>query len=127
MTGNTLSDAVKRLAQRHLPSASHLQALTIIWAKDAPTAPLGVLADRMAIPSAAALDVMNDLLESGLIEGGPETGFCPTADAKHAAEAALLMEANERFPVQLIRSIYEPPPSPAKLLADAFVLRKGDT
>lgn len=125
MTGNTLPDAVKRLAQRHLPSASHLQAMTIIWTPDAGVVSLDDIAARMSMAPQAALIVLNDLTSSGLIEGGATTGFRRTTDPEHAADAALLVDANERLPVQLIRAIYEPPTSPAKSFADAFVLKKG--
>ncbi len=79
----------------------------------------------MSMAPEAALVVLTDLVRTGVIEGSATTGFRVTADEQHAAEAALLIDANERFPVQLIRSIYEPAPSPAKSFADAFVLRKG--
>jgi hypothetical protein len=41
---------------------------------------------------------------------------------RHAAMA--LAEMYRRFPVQVIRAVYERPPSPVQQLADAFRLRK---
>ncbi len=79
----------------------------------------------MSMAAEAALVVLTDLCRSGLIEGSADLGFRVTSDEQRAAEAALLIDANERLPVQLIRAIYEPAPSPAKSFADAFVLRKG--
>jgi hypothetical protein len=123
-----LPDEVRDLVQRHVPSMVHLDAL--LWLSGAPEASptaAAVAAGIGAEPEAAAR-ALRELAASGLAAGDESGGetrfrFAPAGAAlRHAAGA--LEEMYRRFPVQVIRAVYERPPSAVQQLADAFRLRK---
>ena len=69
--------------------------------------------------------VLGDLVRSGLASGTEEEAWINPADTERASNAAMIADANARFPVQLIRAIYERPPSAVQSFADAFRVRKN--
>lgn len=127
MVDSRLPDEVRALVQNHLSSMAHLEALILLsGSPQAALAPHQVAAGTGTDPD-TAVRALRDLKSASLVaetatEGGPRYRFAPASDAlRHAAGA--LAEMYTRFPVQVIRAVYERP-SPVQQLADAFRVRK---
>jgi len=124
MAESRLPDDVRALAQHHLASMAHLDALLLL--AGSPDAPLSAdaVAARIGAEPEAAARALRDLQAASLVaEDGAGYRFAPGDPALRRA-AETLAEMYRRFPVQVIRAVYERPPSPVQQLADAFRLRK---
>jgi hypothetical protein len=128
MADTRLPDDVRALVQNHLGSMTHLDALLLLaGAPDAALTAAEVAARVSAEPEAAAR-ALRDLEAASLVAADAAAGearyrFAP-GDASLRAAAGTLAEMYRRFPVQVIRAVYERPPSPVQQLADAFRLRR---
>jgi len=127
MADARLPDEVRALVQSHVPSMVHLDAL--LWLSGSPDASptADAVAAAIGVEPEAAARALRELAASGLAAGEEDGGetrfrFAPRGESlRHAA--GTLAEMYRRFPVQVIRAVYERPPSPVQQLADAFRLR----
>ncbi len=125
MTDNALGDDVKHVAQRYLPSINHLNALVCLHEAGGAVVSPAAVAEFVRTDEETGRDVLSDLVRAQLVESAPDGGArLDPSDHARASLVALIVDANTRFPVQLIRAIYERPPSAVKAFADAFRLRK---
>jgi hypothetical protein len=127
MDDSRLPDEVRGLVQNHLSSMAHLEGLILLsGSPDAALTPHEVSA-KIGADSETAARVLRDLSAAALIAESESGGvtryrFAPGDESlRHASEA--LAEMYTRFPVQVIRAVYERP-SAVQQLADAFRLRK---
>lgn len=123
MPESRLPDDVRALVQNHVASMTHLDALLLLVGSPG-ALPAGTVAARIGAEPDAAARALGDLQAASLVaadDGGYR--FAP-ADASLRRTAETLSEMYRRFPVQVIRAVYERPPSPVQQLADAFRLRK---
>jgi DNA-binding IclR family transcriptional regulator len=111
MAESRLPDEVRDLLQNHVPSIVHLDAL--LWLSGAPEASptAGEVAAGIGAEPEAAARALRELAASGLAacdEGGGETRFrfAPRNAALRYA-AGTLTGMYRRFPVQVIRAVYE--------------------
>lgn len=122
-----LPDEVRALVQNHVASMTHLEALLLLSrAPDERFSSDAVAAAIHAGPDDAA-KALRDLAASSLVAEEGEGAlarfrFAPGDESRRHAAGAL-SEMYERFPVQVIRAVYERPTA-AQQLADAFRLRK---
>jgi hypothetical protein len=86
--------------------------------------PAGAVAARINAEPAAAARALADLEAASLVAADDAGYRFAPADAALRRSAETLSEMYRRFPVQVIRAVYERPPSPVQQLADAFRLRK---
>ncbi len=125
MTDNALGDDVKHAAQRYLPSINHLNALMCLHEAGGAVVSPEAVAETLNTDVETGRTVMSDLVRAQLVESAPDGGArLDPADHARASLVALIVDANSRFPVQLIRAIYERPASAVQAFADAFRLRK---
>jgi hypothetical protein len=125
MSDNLISEEVTRFVHRNLPSINHLNALIRLAAADGAVVSAGALADALRTSIDDARAVLGDLVRSDVASGTAEEAWIDPADTERASGAATIADANARFPVQLIRAIYERPPSAVQSFADAFRVRKN--
>jgi hypothetical protein len=129
MIDSRLPDEVRALVQNHLASMLHLEALLRLAGAPAESLPAEAVARAIGAPADAAARVLRDLHASSLVAEESEGGstryrFAPGNESlRRAAES--LADMYLRFPVQVIRAVYERPPSAVQQLADAFRLRNG--
>lgn len=127
MVDSRLPDEVRALVQNHLASMPHLEALILLSGSPGAEMTPHEVAARIGTDADTAARVLRDLKSASLVtetgtEGGPSFRFAPGDESlRHAAGA--LSEMYTRFPVQVIRAVYERP-SPVQQLADAFRVRK---
>jgi hypothetical protein len=129
MESNSLPPAIEEFVRSSIRSVCHMDCLVRLARMDG--APIG--ADDLAVVMAQKPEIIRAVLDelhaSGFLtrEGGMYA-LAPNSE-ELAGQVRSLVEAYDRFPVQLIRIIYEPrvdPPknSAAQSFADAFRLRK---
>ena len=128
MAESRLPDEVRAFVQNHVGSMTHLDALLLLAGAPEAALPASAVAARIGAEPDAAAKALADLRAASLLavdesEGGAAYRFAP-ADAALRHAAGTLAEMYRRFPVQVIRAVYERPPSPVQQLADAFRLRK---
>ena len=128
MADTRLPDEVRALVQNHLSSMAHLDALLLLAGAPDTALPASAVAARIGAEHDAVARALGDLRGASLVaadesEGGTAYRFAP-ADAALRHAAGTLAEMYRRFPVQVIRAVYERPPSPVQQLADAFRLRR---
>lgn len=105
----------------------HLEALILLSGSPQDALTAHEVSARIGADPETAGRVLRDLASSSLVgesggDGAARYRFAPGNEAlRHAAEA--LSEMYRRFPVQVIRAVYERPSS-VQQLADAFRLRK---
>ena len=127
MVDSRLPDEVRALVQNHLASMPHLEALLQLSASPDESLPVEAVAGAIGVAPDAAVKVLRDLHVSSLVaEEGVGTSvryrFAPGNEGlRRAAES--LSDMYSRFPVQVIRAVYERPPTAVQQLADAFRLR----
>ena len=127
MADSRLPDEVRVLVQNHLASMPHLEALLQLSGSPDESLPVEAVAGAIGVAPDAAAKVLRDLHASSLIteEGAGDRvryRFAPGDESlRRAAES--LSDMYSRFPVQVIRAVYERPPSAVQQLADAFRLR----
>ncbi|HEU4559109.1 MAG TPA: hypothetical protein VFS20_14710 [Longimicrobium sp.] len=127
MVDSRLPDEVRALVQNHLSSMTHLEALILLSGSPDTALTAHEIAQGIGSDPDTAVRALRDLRSASLVaeadtEGGPRYRFAPGSEAlRHAAGA--LSEMYTRFPVQVIRAVYERP-SPVQQLADAFRVRK---
>jgi hypothetical protein len=123
-----LPDEVRALVRNHLETMTHLDALLLLGASPDAALPAEAVAARIGAEPEAAAKALRDLAAASLVAeeasaGGTGYRFAPgDASLRHAA--GTLAEMYRRFPVQVIRAVYERPPAAVQQLADAFRLRK---
>ena len=119
-----LPEAVRELVRRDLASMTHLDVLLLLYRSP----------DREWTPADAAGQLqgtvetvghaLRDLDRSGLTVRGPGGGHRYAPERPEArATVEMLADTYNRFPVQLIRAIYERPADPVQSVADAFRLK----
>jgi len=128
MADTRLPEEVRALVQNHLASMAHLDALLLLAASPEESMQSGAVAARTNVAPDAAAKVLRDLAGASLIAeedigGVPLYRFAP-ADEELRRAAETLADMYRRFPVQIIRAVYERPPAAVQQLADAFRLRK---
>lgn len=128
MADTRLPDEVRALVQNHLGSMAHLDALLLLAGAPDASLTAGEMAARVSAEPEAAARALRELEAASLLAadasaGEPRYRFAPGNDSLRRA-AGTLAEMYRRFPVQVIRAVYERPPSPVQQLADAFRLRK---
>lgn len=122
-----LPDEVRVLVQNHVASMPHLEALLHLSASPHESLPVDAIARAIGVAPDAAAKVLRDLHASSLVaeEGVGQSlryRFAPGDEPlRRAAES--LSDMYSRFPVQVIRAVYERPPAAVQQLADAFRLR----
>ncbi|HKP74439.1 MAG TPA: hypothetical protein VJT67_02800 [Longimicrobiaceae bacterium] len=127
MAETRLPDDVRALVQSHLASMAHLDALLLLAGAPDASFSRGEVASRISAAPDAAAKALADL-EGAKLAASEGTGdaaryrFAP-ADASLRRTAGTLADMYKRFPVQVIRAVYERPASPVQQLADAFRLR----
>lgn len=105
----------------------HLEALILLSGSPQDSLTAYEVSAKIGSDPETAGRALRDLASSSLVgessgEGPARYRFAPANEPlRHAAEA--LSEMYRRFPVQVIRAVYERP-SPVQQLADAFRLRK---
>jgi hypothetical protein len=109
-------DDVRDLVRDHVASVAHLEALILLARRPVREySPARVAAETPVDPATAA-SVLRDLAAAGLVAatrpgGGGSFRFAPATPAlRHAA--ARLGECYARFPVQVVRAVYEQPEEP---------------
>jgi DNA-binding IclR family transcriptional regulator len=124
-----LPDDVRELVLSHVPSMAHLDTLLALLQAHPASLSGAQLARQVGGTAETVRAAAGDLAASGLLEtagSGEESGFrfAPAQPAVRAA-AEVLAEMYRRFPVQVVRAVYERPaaPAPVQQLADAFRLR----
>jgi hypothetical protein len=127
MAESRLPDAVRALARNHLQTMVHLDALLVLVASPDAALPATEVAARVGAEPGAAAAALRDLAAASLVAADESAGaaryrFAPGDPALRDA-AATLADMYRRFPVQVIRAVYERPPSAVQQLADAFRLR----
>lgn len=127
MAESRLPDDVRALVQNHLGSMAHLDALLLLAGAPDASLTAGEVAARTGAEPAVAARALRDLADASLVAAGagdaPRYRFSPGDEALRRT-AETLAEMYRRFPVQVIRAVYERPPTPVQQLADAFRLRK---
>jgi hypothetical protein len=129
MDENSLPLRVERFVRESIPSVAHLDALVRLVRLEGTAISVDDLSVIMAQKPEVLTVVLEDLVNQGLVEradGGYR--FAPVERGLEQS-AADLVAAYDRFPVQLIRVVYEPRATPQKNIAaqsfaDAFRLRK---
>ena len=127
MVDSRLPDDVRVFVQNHVASMPHLEALLLLSGSPGESLPVEAVAEPIGVAPDAAAKVLRDLLASSLVaeEGaGASARYCfapGNESLRRAAES--LSDMYSRFPVQVIRAVYERPPSAVQQLADAFRLR----
>jgi hypothetical protein len=124
MSENTIPEPVLQLIHAALPSIHHLDLMMQLLRKRPDIVEWSALATGMRADERVAEKVAADLARSGLASVSDEGARYEPGNPEIADAAALLVDAYDRFPVQLIRAIYEGPKTPAQTFADAFRLRK---
>ena len=127
MAETRLPDEVRALVQGHLATMTHLDALLLLAGAPDAAFSRGEVAARISAAPDAAAKALGDLEAASLVaaEGSGDAAryrFAP-ADAAVRRTAETLADMYRRFPVQVIRAVYERPASPVQQLADAFRLR----
>ena len=124
MADSRLPDEVRALVCDHLSSMAHLEALLLLSSQPEASLPASAVGAQINVDADAAGRALADLERSGLVaDHAGAYRFAPADDGRRRAAGALA-EMYRRFPVQVIRAVYERPPSPVQQLADAFRLRK---
>jgi hypothetical protein len=127
MVDSRLPDDVRVFVQNHVASMPHLEALLLLSGSPGESLAVEAVAGQIGVAPDAAAKVLRDLLASSLVaeEGVGASAryrFAPGNESlRRAAES--LSDMYARFPVQVIRAVYERPPSAVQQLADAFRLR----
>jgi hypothetical protein len=127
MAESRLPDEVRALARNHLETMTHLDALLLLAASPDAALPATTVASRIGAEPEAAAKALRDLAAASLVAADESAGvasyrFAPgDPSLRHAA--VTLADMYRRFPVQVIRAVYERPPSAVQQLADAFRLR----
>jgi hypothetical protein len=127
MVDSRLPDEVRVLVQNHVASMPHLEALLLLSGSPDQSLPVEAVAAAIGVAPDAAAKVLRDLHASSLAAeegagGSLRYRFAPDDESlRRAAES--LSDMYSRFPVQVIRAVYERPPSAVQQLADAFRLR----
>jgi DNA-binding IscR family transcriptional regulator len=127
MADSRLPDEVRALVQNHLASMPHLEALLLLSGSPGESLAVEAVAGQIGVSPDAAAKVLRDLHASLLVAeegagGRVRYRFAPGDESlRRAAES--LSDMYARFPVQVIRAVYERPPSAVQQLADAFRLR----
>ncbi len=113
MADDRFPDDVHGLLRDHVASVAHLEALILLAGAPARAySPADVAAETPVDPATAA-GVLRDLAAAGLVAGTRRDGdgtfrFAPSTPAlRHAAERVAGCYA--RFPVQVVRAVYEQP------------------
>jgi hypothetical protein len=128
MAETRLPDEVRALVQNYLGSMAHLDALLLLAASTEAGVPATVVASAIRVEPDAASRTLRDLVSASLVAedglgGIPRYRFAPGNDELRRA-AETLSDMYLRFPVQVIRAVYERPSTAVQQLADAFKLRK---
>jgi hypothetical protein len=128
MEDNSLPLRVERFVREYIPSICHLDALVRLARMQGEAIGSNDLAVIMAQKPEVIATVLEELRGSGLVGRGAG-GFSFEPDSDYLRQNTIdLVEAYDRFPVQLIRIVYEPRVKPtnnaAQSFADAFRLRK---
>jgi hypothetical protein len=127
MTELRLADEVRALVQNQVASMAHLEALLLLARAPEERFTADAVAAATREPPDGVAKALRDLVASSLVAEEGEGAlaryrFAPGDESRrHAAEA--LSDMYTRFPVQVIRAVYERP-TPVQQLADAFRLRK---
>jgi DNA-binding IclR family transcriptional regulator len=130
MTDSRLPEPVRDLLRSDVPSITHLEALIAVTSRPGEAVTVGELLERLGGERAAVARAAQELAASGLLETSQAAGeavyrFAPR-DAGRGAAVQALAEMYRRFPVQVVRAVYERPAPPVQQLADAFRLRKPE-
>ena len=128
MAETRLPDEVRALVQNHLASMAHLDALLLLAASPESSMPAPAVATRINVEPEVAARALRDLVGASLVAeeqlgAAPVYRFAPGDDELRRA-AETLADMYRRFPVQIIRAVYERPSTAVQQLADAFRLRK---
>lgn len=129
MEENALPGEVETFVVDHVPSVSHLDCLVRLARRQGEVVSAATLAERMVQKLEVIEAVVEDLVAGGLIVSAPG-GYSVDGNGAYHREVTALVAVYDRFPVQLIRVIYEPRLKPkttteaAQSFADAFRLRK---
>lgn len=126
MAETRFPEEVRALVRNHVASMVHLDALLLLAASSEALS-AALVAQRVGTDAAIAERALRDLAASRLVtaqgEGAAERfRFAPT-DPELRRSAELLGEMYRRFPVQVVRAVYERPPTAVQQLADAFRLK----
>jgi hypothetical protein len=128
MAESRLPDEVRALVQRHLGSMAHLEALLRLVRSPDESLPLESVASAIGVAAEAAAATLRDLKASCLValeraDGGVRYRFAPGDESlRHAAES--LAHMYSRYPVQVIRAVYERPPFAGQPLAEASRMKR---
>ncbi len=128
MADTRLPEEVRTLVQNHLASMAHLDALLLLAGSPDASMPAAAVAARINVEPDVASRALHDLAGASLVSeeefgAAPLYRFAPgNEELRRAAET--LAEMYRRFPVQIIRAVYERPSTAVQQLADAFRLRK---
>lgn len=110
-------DDVQGLVRDHVASVAHLEVLILLSGTPARAYSAADVAAETPVDAGTAAGVLLDLAAAGLLavqrsEGAGMFRFAPTTPAlRHAAERVAGCYA--RFPVQVVRAVYEQPEEPA--------------
>jgi hypothetical protein len=123
MDENTLPQDVVAFVRLHIASVPHLEVLISMIRSGDERFSATDLAARTNLTPAVAASAAADLVRSGLLTAeGSGYRFAPATEVLNSVSASLA-GCYDRFPVQLIRLIYEPR-SAVQSFADAFRLKK---
>ncbi len=126
MPDSRLPDAVRTLVQEHVPSMAHLEVLLLLVGVSGAGLPPAEVARRARLDLHVAEGALRELAGTSLAvvdetEGITYYRFAPRDDAlRRGAEE--LEEMYRRFPVQVIRSVYDRRVAELLEAADAFRL-----
>ena len=120
-----LSEGLRQLVDRHLPTMDHVALLLALRDQPETAHTPAVLAQRVRLDSAVASRVLHDLVAAHLARAQGD-GFISAPAAHVSAQVDELDEMNRTRPVTLVRAIYDRPSRAAQSFADAFRLRKPE-
>ena len=124
MSENSLPVHVEAFVRRYIPTVAHLECLVRMVRSPTQQWSAGDMSVAIGVDEKRAREVLDDLKDHGFLSTDGHTFQYAPNSTLVGDGAAALVAAYDRFPVQLIRIVYEPRTNPARSFADAFRLRK---
>lgn len=120
-----ISEDVREMIQRHLPTMDHIELLMILRGNRDDSFSLDQLVDQMRKPRELVELCLATLEDAGLAAKLTDSTYRYAAREPNLDRTAdsVVKLYNER-PVTLVRLLYERPPTAVNTFADAFKLRK---
>src|SRR4051794_36891078 len=113
MADSRLPSDVREVVLSHVPSMAHLDTLLALLQVQPASLSAEQLVRQVGGDAEAVRAAAGDLVTSGLLEpaaSGAESGFrFAPAQPRVRAAAELLADMYRRFPVQVVRAVYERP------------------